>query len=516
MIKHCVKSPITYILIAALLYLSWLGFQNTDIVSLSSTDIDAYAFIGVYIKLWNGLLQHSPKEIMAYCFYNYGWVYFLFNTLLIAPFLLLKKWSLIIFIPRLLSILPAIATVAVLYNVCRLALDKATSTGLALLILTMPFFWTTALLTHPDWIMTLFLSLAIWDLFKDNLQGEKQYRNFVVYMGLAIAFKLQGLTFLPLLGACLFFSNHTFTQKIKKLSLSLISILGLYLVINPYLIHPRGLNAFLFVLKENLESNATNHGSGIHVSLIEKIQFVLLKGYYNIPLLILITCLLLVYTGLIINKNLLKLEKNNYTLPSILSGTILLNIGYLFLKVNKLWEHYYASCMVLSVLLLGAALSEISHKKRHIIIAILCSIQIISFFPHYIDIINSGSKFKKESQFQHENSDFILSHIQVDQTTQILISSGLGIDFPKIGLNFDQLHVSYGDLKQGTVDRQAFKLENPQKSETELSSSFITYDYLILKKKGKPQTLLTMLKTGVFNYKLAAENQKIYIFRKID
>ena len=91
MIKQYFKSPIAYILSLALLLLGWLGFQNTDIVALPSTDMDAYAFICSYVKIWNGILHHSPKEIMGYGFYNYGWIYFLFNTLLIVPFLFLKN-----------------------------------------------------------------------------------------------------------------------------------------------------------------------------------------------------------------------------------------------------------------------------------------------------------------------------------------------------------------------------------------------------------------------------------------
>ena len=121
----------------------YLCFQYTDISTLADAVSDEYGFIPVMIKMKQALLGHDLKATFSYAFFNYGFLYFLMNTLLSWGFIGDTSSVGQVVIPRLVSAAAAVGTMIVVYRMARITMEKVFAVGMVGLLLTAPAIWGT-------------------------------------------------------------------------------------------------------------------------------------------------------------------------------------------------------------------------------------------------------------------------------------------------------------------------------------------------------------------------------------
>jgi len=127
--------------------------------------------------------------------------------------------------------------------------------------------------------------------------------------------------------------------------------------------------------------------------------------------------------------------------------------------VNKDWQHYYLSIMVVSSLLF-------IYKKNFTRIVLSVAIILNVFFnaPRIYNIFNKNP-IKTIHEEQNQELLTIFKHIQDIQKINILISSYTPFEFSKVGLKYSQIHYIWGggiDLETGAIDTFAIINIRPQ------------------------------------------------------
>ncbi len=521
----CIRTISYLVYFILLVILVFLCSRFCDLISVQALDCDTFAYMHVHAKMAHGLRAHQIREFFGYGFYSYGLYYFTLNTLLVYSFIACKKIAWVIFLPRLVSVLPALGTGWISYKLSKKYLGDLESLAMSVLIFLMPCYTQTACWTHPDSLMLFWLSLGIWFLFQDHLNLQREYWIAVICFGISVATKIQSVTFLPMLFFYVVFAKKwSFKPKdigglIMKMGASFLAIGGVFVLLNPYLLHPRGLNAFMFSYHANMDSNVTNNSLGT-VSVLDKIQHVLLGSYYS-PLLLALVVLasfVAVY----------KINQPRHRIYGCLSLTIWINTVYLLFFVNKEWPHYYLGVMVLGVWLLTHLFSLFPKEMRVKLVVMVIIFQIvwachivyhsmhqkitIGIPPLPTFFLTQETRDKLYSA--KKTSEFILANLdEVTPTTTVLLNKD-GFDFIKLGL--DRLHVvtPYSSGLMATIDYEAYKKANPQKSDDEAKAGFVRFNYLVVDKrtldleKNSEKNII-----GKLGYRLIAQNDSTLIFK---
>ena len=185
---------IFFLIVAAALV--FLATKGLDWGYVTATDVDAYAFLGVHQRILEGLASGNVKQAFTYAFYNYGYGYFLLNTLFIAPFSGFE-WGWIL-MPRLLSLGWTMGTLWLIYRMTKRVAGPWLGIMIVSLVLSLPFFIKAAIWTHPEMMMLFFL-VAMFELLLLALD-HKRFLQAALYFGLAVGVKFQAITMGPLLG----------------------------------------------------------------------------------------------------------------------------------------------------------------------------------------------------------------------------------------------------------------------------------------------------------------------------
>ena len=306
--------------------LMYFDLQNTNIGFLQLHSLDEYTFHSSLQHMVSSVLVGNFSGLFGFSFYQYGFIYFFLNLLLALPGILTDNFTWAIFAPRFLTSLFAIGSLILIYKFSRLFIGIGPATIFTLIFISMPAFWFNATWFHPDWSMTFFLTAFIYFLAKDNWRFEKYFKYAVFCFGLALAFKYQAITAIPLLGLYIFYdqirelSITNLFLPIKRFVISIGAVFIIFILGNPYILHPMGWQAFKGSFLSNMESNATNHGAGTIVSFHEKITFALSDYYLNIIFLFILTLSCLWLTWRFINKA----EKSIFIIIAI---NFLINLG---------------------------------------------------------------------------------------------------------------------------------------------------------------------------------------------
>lgn len=326
------------IVVAALTFLATKGL---DWGYVTATDIDTYAFLGVHQRILEGLASGNIKQAFTYAFYNYGYVYFLLNTLFIAPFSGFE-WGWIL-MPRLLSLGWTMGTLWLIYRMTKRVSGPLVGIMMVSLVLSLPFFIKAAIWTHPEMMMLFFL-VAMFERLLLSVD-HKRFLQAALYFGLAVGVKFQAITMAPLLGVVgvLWLYRFPKIQTVKTMVFSFFTILAGYLIVNPHMLHPRGQYLFWTMLRENILSNANNHGTGISVTFLEK-MYMVLQCYFS-PISLGVFFCVTVWGVLSIRQCLFGRD-----VWIGLWVTLVINWGILLGSVSKLWPHYYLVVAVFSVI----------------------------------------------------------------------------------------------------------------------------------------------------------------------
>jgi len=508
--------------------LAYINYRHLNIGFLSLYSIDEYAFHGSLINMYNGLTTLDIKKLFSFGFYSYGFGFFFLNLLATVPFFATDNIEMTIYIPRVITSIFAVGSLWFIYKITREYADKYFSILVVLIVLAMPGFWKNTLWFHPDWMMVFFILLSTYLFTKDNFEYKKYFWWAICALGIAISVKVQAITFLPFLFLYLFYDNFQYknieqiTYKIKLFLKSFFSLFAIFVITNPYLIHPRGLKAFIAMFIENMKSNATNHGKVGDVSILEKIQNAI--DFYYLDTVLFLAVFVL---SIIVLFSILKKDHKKSILP-LISLYFITNIVYLFLMVNKDWQHYY-----LAIFTLVPLLFIYFNRYKYIIVGGVLLMQLSTHISQYQDVLTKGFHPEKEisveKKLEISNSLTNLLKPYIEKTTNILISPYQPFDFRSVGLKYKNIYVIYGPLAKNSINLDAFI----EKSNSKDPSKFKKKQFVILSKKDiyfDENKLSKMIdkegyrkaieiienfnQGGDLGYEKFAENRYFYIWRK--
>lgn len=534
---------ILFLVTVALVYVN-SKFVNIGFLQLHS--IDEYVFHSSIRHMLESLLNGQLSGLFGYGFYQYGFVYFFINMLAAAPGILTNNYEWAIIAPRLVTSFFAIGSLVFIYKFARLFTSNITSVLFVIIFVTMPAFWYNATWFHPDWAMTFFLLICIYYLAKDNWSFNKYFKIAIVAYGFALAFKYQAITSLPILGLYIFYEPllnlklSNFVIACKRLSLAILSSITIFIICNPYILHPMGWNAFTTTFWANMVSNKTNHGLAGAVSFIDKINLAVGDFYLNI-----IFLFILILSSLWLNWLYLRRPERNIFF--VIALNFLINFVYLIFFVNKAWQVYYLPVITLGILSFIYYFSSLSQKQKDQILGFICLVQIAIYSVSYLpilttsrDIIGAPDYTTYTNSENNELNHFLITSLtgQINDDTHILLTAYTPFSFNDLNLRYDQVDLIFGALTRDLIDQADYlkgqkKYWGDLKTDAELLSSFNPANIIIIRKNipfytntklnlvkdktaySEANTIVTELYAGDLGYKVLAENSLVVIFKKI-
>lgn len=531
------------ILVPIAIALIYLISQNSSIGFISLYSIDEQIFHWSLRHMIESFLIGNLSGIFGFGFYQYGFIYFLLNAIAAAPGILSDNFAWALIAPRAVTSLFALGSLVFIYKFARIYTSDTTSVIIASFFVTMPAFWFNATWFHPDWPMTFFLIAFAYFLARDNWEFGKYFKFGVIAYGLALAFKYQALTAMPLLALYILYDfirnplNESFFIPARRMILSLLSAVTIFIIANPYIFHPMGWTAFSSAFYVNMKSNATNHGSSEIVSMITKINEAVGDYYLNIIFLF----IFLIGTTWLTYSYFKVAERSIFSLIAI---NFLINFGYLMLFVNKAWQIYYLPVVVVGLLSLIYFIKDLNEGMQKLIIGFVCLTQIIIYSSSYLPIL-SVSRDQKAPDYTtytvEENQaldSFLIESLQgmVDSTTKLLITPYTPFSFPDLNLEYEQVRLIFGPIHRNNVDAEAYLIGQKNywgdlKSDEELLATFHQPNIVILRKNipfitetdfsdyadptayEDAKKIVDQLYNGDIGYSVMAENELAVIFK---
>ena len=190
---------IKLILLIVFSILCYVNYRYLNIGFLSIFSIDEYSYHGSLLNMYEGLISFNIKKMFSFGFFSYGFGFFFLNMIATLSFFARDNIEMTIYIPRVINSLFAIGSIWYIYCISKHFSSKISAILISLIILSMPGFWRNAFIFHPDWMMTFFLILTIYFLVKDNWEFKRFFWLGSLVFGMAIATKIQAITFYPIL-----------------------------------------------------------------------------------------------------------------------------------------------------------------------------------------------------------------------------------------------------------------------------------------------------------------------------
>lgn len=499
------------------LYFAFVAYDALEVEFLSFTSGDELPQFKQLNSLLQGFLNLDLEGMFRFEFYNYGYVYYLINLFITAPFNLAERYDLAIYAPRVLNGFFSVLNLWMVYKIANLYLPRQKSILLTLFPLLFAGFWSFGYAFKPDVFQAFFVLLSVYFLCLDSFGFGKRYYQSLLCLGLAIGVaKFQAIIFFPLFclyGFCPFFQHPSLRSFISSSwrSLQIVAIgLSVWIVTNPYLLHPTGLRVWWNLFAFNMQSNASNHGSYIVLSLSEKIQTVLGGTFFN-PLLLIIGSLALLF----VFRRLSSLRVFVFVFLGFW-----ISLLYLLLGVNKDWSIYYISTAYLGVLLLIPLC--IAFPSRWVI-SLVCIIQCAGIFYY-----GSWKNFPK-----HKSDLSMIRNLDIELTQALkpivhrysnpqIYADYVNFSYRQLGLKYSNVHQIYEGLFPYRIDREAFKEHYPYKSPEKY---FTQWQIIILDPKKIKESCLfasidekqklsckTAERLEDFGYQLESQSEHFLIF----
>jgi len=465
----------------------WIDLSWSKLSILEMKSIDEYAFHGSLLRVYEGLISFDLKKIFSHGFYSYGSTFFILNGLSAFPWLGETGSSFAIIVPRVITTIFMAVSLFIMTKLVEQFHNNIFEKILALLfVIAMPGIWVNAMWFHPDYMMTAFLMASMYMLFRSNEIGDRYYWLSVLFWGIAVAVKVQAITFAPVLiwSVLIMIRNKSGSEQfVQILAASFVSIVIIFVILNPYVIHPKGANAWFQVFVSNIESNASNHGRVGELSLEFKIKNAIELFY--VPMALFIMLLLLSLIAIYKEWNSKQLRLSGMAAAYILPNTL-----YLLFFVNKAWNHYYLPIFIMAPLIFSFginllrdrfSLNLISLRATFILLVVT---QIVAFSPALKDLIelrmNGGAisadsinRYKPQIVYESderdkENEVYELIKEDVKHDSIFLKSPYLPFPFKDSELSYKQVRLIFGALSPASIERRVSRSGIIQKEATHI------------------------------------------------
>ena len=499
--------------------LVFINYRHLNIGFLSLVSLDEYGFHHSLINMFEGVVELDIRKLFSFNIYSYGFIFFLINLIFTIPFFITENTEMTIYLPRIVSSLFAIGSLYLIFEIAKKYSSKLSSFLIVILVLTMPGFWRNAMWFHPDWMMTFFILLSIYFFSKDNFHNNKYFWYAVFAFGFAISSKLQAITFYPFLFFYIFYDNFNLRSidniklKTTLFAKSVICTILIFVITNPYVLHPQGFEAWLHAFFTNMKSNETNHFSGEILSWYDKVKIAINNSYF-----VSITFLVLLFLAILrAGKYFIVKEKQ---ITHLISLYVLINLVYLILFVNKAWQHYY-----LGILIPSSLLFVLNYKITKYVLPLIIIINFTLSIDQYKKIFLYNPI--TDDHIKMSNSLIKVFKNHVEKETHLLIEPYVPFDFKSLGMNFKNIHIIYGPLSKKLLSKEEwYKIYPPR-------TPFYEKDFIVIKKNSiyfKPasyekrpnykeyklanQIIENLNSDGDLGFKKFTENDYFYIWIK--
>ncbi|RAX51562.1 hypothetical protein CCY99_08865 [Helicobacter sp. 16-1353] len=468
------------IVLAIFVYMDW---RYLDIQYLAFTSGDEYMQYHSLLRMYEGILGLNIEDIFRFDSYVYGFVWHLLNLAVVAPFHAVGWSEMAIFMPRLLNAIFATLCLGVIYKISRIYLKHFYSYAIVLMVACMSGFYWSGYSFKPDVFQALLLLISAYFLIKDNFHFKRNFIYGILFFALSVGIaKIQAIMFLPLIYlyiGVVWLKNPNVKNIIFCVKYGILSTLGvisMFILTNPYILHPRGFGVWSWLFLHNMQSNKTNHGSYIDVSFSDKLFKVIDFYYFEILIFALLIgfCVYFIYGFFAWNlknskrqnpQNLKHINKYQVSLSVFfpIIGASIISLIYLFSFVNKTWSSYYVSSIYLLSLALIPLFIYFPFKK---LAAILLIVQIGGGISNnsYTKVFH---KYNKNLDFQIQKSDDLLSTITpLIKTckTKNILTDNPSFAFKELGLNSKNIYQIFGLLTKDMFILDEFMKESNSKN----------------------------------------------------
>ena len=472
MFKQISKNKLFYffilIIITALLTFIDIGWADYSILQAKS--IDEFVFHRSILNIYEGFVSLNLRTLFSYGFYSYGFSWFFLNFFFSVPFLFEVGNQYAIIIPRLVTSLFFIMSIIMMNKLVSI---NNKNYGLSaffslFFILSMPGMWNNAVWFHPDFAMSFFLLCSLYFIVKSDTKFNKNYWLGILMFGIALSIKLQAITYLGVITLFYlknYFQNKKFLVLIAETIKTFLVLLLIFVINNPYILHPTGLDVWLISLEANIISNSTNHGAG-NALLWDRLNEGVLKNFLPLWTYFIIFFL----SGFYAFKNIFNRKNNVLDYAGIF---IFSNLIYMLFFVNKTWGHYYIPVMLLSPIILTAFFSNFittyfKFKSAKIIfLAIFLVPQFYIFSNDHFEFfqlrvqdktISRDSNIIVSKDIEIAKSDDLYSFLKnedlFDKT--ILTSPYVNLPTKRLNINYRNYYMIFGPLSK-TLEQRYLK-----------------------------------------------------------
>lgn len=477
------------IMVLFFLLLSWIASGWLDIDILRSKSLDEYVFHRVILNIHEGFLNFDLRQIFSIYFYLYGFSYFFLNYLLVLPFLDLET-NLIVFLPRIISTFSMFMTWLFLHKLIVLKNADIWITYLILvLFMFMPGVWLNATWFHPDFLMTWTMMISIYFLFISKFSFNHYFLLSIVAWSFAISIKFQAVMLAPLYGW--FFldrvsNSNSKTEIMRQLIVTTSIVLLIYLILNPYLLHPEGIMAWIDSAIFEFKKNSVDD-----IAILDKLESAFLSFFISK---IIFVCICSISIYLIFRDIISK----SFTFEGGISFCYLVNLSLLIYFSNKLWPHYYLPLGIYALIILGIELPKLRSfvKNKYIYSSVLIILAISQIYSNGNDLLMHFEKRMQNEVVKYDelNNTFFLSEEKelekllslqklleknIAQDSQIISSAYINVPMKRLGLKQQNNTLIYEKLNI----IHAKKLRQ-SKSNINFIISYIDEDFVSFQNKG--------------------------------
>lgn len=532
-------------LLPVTLLMIYVDFSDSHIGFLTLHSLNEYAFQNSLQYMYDSLMIGKLSGVFGYGFYQYGFIYFFLNFLVALPGFLTNNYTWAIIVPRLLTSLFGILLLIFAFRFARLFLSVTPSVLVTACFASLPAFLYGSTWFHPDVPFTCFLVATAYFLARDSWQFGRYYHFAVIALALAITFKYQAITMLPLLGIYVFYDHirgfrvHDLLSPLRRLFLSLSIVAGFFVLGNPYIFHPMGWRAFSTAFMDNLR--LAKEGVGETIDLNTKISYSLGEYYTNIIFLFIafLGLLWLVWRYF---------RTPNRSIFSVLAITALLNLGYIMFTLTTSWHMYFFGSVMIGLLALVYFIKDLSKKEQTFILGgvLLAQLAVYGGSYHYQLIeLADGSFHPDFNTYTDEQNtklnDFLITNLngEVEKNDIVMITPYTPFAFDEIGLSLSHVKVIYLAIDRSLFDPTAYlegqrKYWGTLKSDEELMKTYYPADYIILAKNipyidttripdmlhhapayWEATTVVSDLYAGILGFEVLAESDEVVIFKRI-
>ena len=520
---------------AVFCYMDW-RYIDVEFLGLAKGD-EMEHFLELQ-SIYNGFITLNIKKIFTIGAYNYGFPYYMLNLLAALPFIITENYSLQIYAPRVLNALFSIANLYLIYKIARMYLSARLCVVVIGIVISMSGFWHQGYIYKPDVFQAFFVLACAYYLLRDNFSFGKHYTLAWIALGLGMGVaKFQAILFIPMIYAYIFvcMREQGLWRSVKRAVVASFGIFAIWIATNPYLLHPRGFNAWYAMFEGNMNSNATNHGAYTQVSLSDKLAMI---DYYYFEIVVFIVLLAVVaYYCFIAGKQAFLATSPNFSTLSHAQGTALrfapiaaglgVSFVYLLFFVNKAWEAYYFSSIALAILVLST-IGTLRVSKLlgggAVLLAVLF-VQIIgaSMSGSYKQVFTKYYAQADSIDSMYALSDELVETLRplIHDTRATILSENTNFAYLSLGLKPTQIYPIYGlSYPAGFVYEEWSKESR--------ANSFIPKDFIVLyAEKNRYDTpkntyeqeakdIYQKLINGSYPYKKVAKSKHFIIFANTD